>query len=637
MRPWPAIVLVTIGSACDGETVRVDREPGCNPLGPGDHCSMPFPSALFEVFKPDSATGRGVAIPSEALPANRDGAAVDPGPYNRADGYSPATSILVHLGVEPSTEGLVPHVDPGASLEPGSPTVILDMDTGERVAHFAEVDQNAVRPEDRVLILRPVTRLRASGHFAVALTESLRSASGEALPRSAAFDALVSGAPTDSVLFEAHREELDAVLAALGDAGVAKSDLLLAWDFTTSSNELMHQTVLEMRRQALEEIGDRGIGYQIDEVDLDPEEELAIRITGTFESPLFLSEGGGEDGVLVRDADGLPVLQGIRSRPFTITIPPSVVDAGEPRPLIIFGHGLLGDAFHEMSGGAFRHIASEVVMSGAGSDWAGLSQDDQVAVARALIDFNEFELVTDKLQQAVIDTIALTRTVRGIVRDDPALTQDGVSLLSDEVYYYGASLGGTMGSTFLAYNTDVIRGVLNVPGAVWSQMIHRSADWPEQRVIFENGYEREIDRQLLIALSQTLWDPADPISTAPHMVRDPLEGTPAHLVLLQESVADAEVTNIATENMARTMGVPLLSPSVRDVWGLEPDDGPVDSALSVWDTEDPIANPAGNVPAPDNDAHGAIRRLPALIEQIRRFFRPEGQVEHTCDGPCDPE
>lgn len=640
MRSGLPLCLALLLFACgeEDEVVHVDKEPGCHPLGPGDACAMPFPSALYETADPASPTGHRLAIPEGALPANRDGIRIDPAPFNRADGFSPATSIVLHFGVEPASEGLPAWSDYDASLADGSPTVLVDMQSGERVAHFAEVDQNAYRAEDRVLLVRPATRLAPSGRYAVGICRTLRAATGEDLPRSVGFDAILSGAPTDSELLEAHRAELEEAVAALETAGVPRGDLLLAWDFTTASQDFLTGTLLSMREQALEALGDDGVGYTIDEVDTDVAEDLAVRVQGTFESPMFLTHDGGEDGVIERDAAGLPVLQGMVPRHFTITIPPSVLDAATPRPLVIFGHGLLGDPSGEMSGGAFRNISQQIAMSGAGAHWSGLSELDEVAVVRALVNWNEFPLVSDKLQQAVIDAIALTRTVRGKVRLDEQLAFEGVPAIGgDEVYYYGASLGGTMGSTFMSYTPDVERGVLNVPGAIWSLMIHRSADWPDQSHIFQNGYERELDRQLIVVLSQAQWDFADPITTAAHMTHDPLPDTPEHRVLLQESIGDAEVTNIATENMARTMGVPLLTPSVSEVWGLTGDDGPTDSALSVWDIEDPITNPQGNIPAPDNEAHGAIRRLPSLVEQIRHFFTPDGQVEHTCDGVCDPE
>ncbi len=39
----------------------------------------------------------------------------------------------------------------------------------------------------------------------------------------------------------------------------------------------------------------------------------------------------------------------------------------------------------------------------------------------------------------------------------------------------------------------------------------------------------------------------------------------------------------------------------------------------------------------ENEVHEGIRRNPASQEQLDRFLRPGSIIEHTCDGPCDPE
>jgi len=35
--------------------------------------------------------------------------------------------------------------------------------------------------------------------------------------------------------------------------------------------------------------------------------------------------------------------------------------------------------------------------------------------------------------------------------------------------------------------------------------------------------------------------------------------------------------------------------------------------------------------------HRGVRRLGASMRQIDAFFRPDGRIEATGDGPCDPE
>lgn len=39
----------------------------------------------------------------------------------------------------------------------------------------------------------------------------------------------------------------------------------------------------------------------------------------------------------------------------------------------------------------------------------------------------------------------------------------------------------------------------------------------------------------------------------------------------------------------------------------------------------------------ENTVHEDVRRSAAGIQQIDRFFHPDGRIEQTCDGVCDPE
>jgi hypothetical protein len=107
---------------------------------------------------------------------------------------------------------------------------------------------------------------------------------------------------------------------------------------------------------------------------------------------------------------------------------------------------------------------------------------------------------------------------------------------------------------------------------------------------------------------------------------------------LIESIGDCQVPNIASETMARTFDMPLLTPSPLPVWGAPETDEPVQegSALLLVDTKLGPLPPTSNLPpADDNGAHGAAVDDPAMIEVIERFFF-KGFAENLCDGPCDP-
>ena len=107
---------------------------------------------------------------------------------------------------------------------------------------------------------------------------------------------------------------------------------------------------------------------------------------------------------------------------------------------------------------------------------------------------------------------------------------------------------------------------------------------------------------------------------------------------MQVGVGDAQVPPLAAAIAARTAGIPLLSPSPSEHWDLDPTDGPLDSALVIYQIPGVEPAPPGTrSPGGDNDAHEGVRRSAAAQAQIRRFSAPGGRVEQTCDGICDPD
>ena len=64
--------------------------------------------------------------------------------WNRNDGFSPGSPIIVNaVGVDLDRSGLPQIGDIGASTGDDSASVLLDMETGERLAHWAELDAAA--------------------------------------------------------------------------------------------------------------------------------------------------------------------------------------------------------------------------------------------------------------------------------------------------------------------------------------------------------------------------------------------------------------------------------------------------------------------------------------------------------------
>jgi hypothetical protein len=166
-------------------------------------------------------------------------------------------------------------------------------------------------------------------------------------------------------------------------------------------------------------------------------------------------------------------------------------------------------------------------------------------------------------------------------------------------------------------------------------MFERSTNWRESRLVIDGSYPDHLDQQLLLALAQMQLDYTDPATVAPYVLAAPLPGVPRKQLDVQMAVGDAQVPNLATEMLARTMGVPLLGPSVAGVYGMTPRSGPLPSAYDIWDIHpSPLPPDTNETPSSDNAAHTQIAKIPALEQQIAQFFAT-GQIVNTCGGPCD--
>jgi hypothetical protein len=106
---------------------------------------------------------------------------------------------------------------------------------------------------------------------------------------------------------------------------------------------------------------------------------------------------------------------------------------------------------------------------------------------------------------------------------------------------------------------------------------------------------------------------------------------------MQESIGDAQVSNLATRYLARAMGITGLQPLVEPVYGVETQPAPLDSAYTQWNSHPMPLPPATNTSLPmDTWAHNAVWSSAKAQQQVEAFLREGGQVIDVCGGvPCD--
>jgi hypothetical protein len=632
---------------------------GCDALD-ATQCLLPFPDNYFTVRDSATVTGRRVDFPVADMPKNVDGVPIDPTAFNRNDGFSPGTPLLLHVpGIDLATSKVATITDMGASLQKNAPIVIIDVRTGQRVAYWAELDANDPNSNEQALIIRAAADYREGDRYVVGLRD-LRNGQGSVIQPNPVFKAYRDGTPLHSRADAARRRHLDAVMGVLQRAGVDRNSLFLAWDFTVASEQSVAGPMLHMRNTAFGQLGNGTPSFVVSSVtDYTTAQNalIARHVAGTFSVPSFLNQPGGPPGSTFNlGPDGLPAqLPGnVQTANFECNVPrTTVADSSSssstvyPGHALLYGHGLLGTA-DEIDD---PHIEAESNAGNfvtCGTDWLGLAAEDLPTDAHVLANLSTFSTIPDRGDQAMLDFLFLGRLMtssNGFV-SSPAF-RVGTSPLIDTsagLVYYGNSQGGIQGGALTAVSQEFTRSVLGVPGIDYSLLLNRSADYSPFQLVANVYYPDPLVQQVDIALIQMLWDRSEGDGYAEFMTSHPLPGTPAHQVLLEEAFGDQQVANIATETEARTIGAdvhqpalaPGRSPDVVPFYGIPPipSDTYQGSALFMWDSGTPPPPITNTPPMAGSDPHEVPRSQPDVQEQDAIFLRT-GIVTNPCgDAPC---
>ncbi|MCY1065760.1 hypothetical protein OV090_13355 [Nannocystis sp. RBIL2] len=628
----------TTGAPTTGEIVPEVDWPTleCDPLVPS-YCGFPFPSNVFTSADPTTVTGRRLALSAALIPDRAQGQPAQPDLWNRSDGFSPGLAVMSHLPGA-TVAGLPGPWTLEDSLAFDSPTVLIDADTGERIAHFAELDMSHDQDDRRAFMLRPVVRL-TDNHRYIAAIRRVVDGDGDALPPSPAFKALRDDEAFDDPSIGERRGLYADIFTRLEQAGVARDDLQLAWDFTTASREHNTAGLLEMRDEALAAVGDDGPAYTLTLVDAEhPDPRIGLYVEGTMTVPLYLDQPG-PGARLVLDDDGLPQQNGTAEFEFTVVIPQSAFTT--PATPLQYGHGLLGSGRQELQLDPRVAFADTYGYALFAVDWIGMAADDSVAIADLVAagDLEQFVTLVDRLHQGILNALLAMRLVSGALVDDPMLQPMGQPLIDpSERYYHGDSQGGILGATYMALSTDVERGLLGVPGQPYSLLLNRGEAMGELFAPLNSAFPDGLDRQLVLALLQILWDRTEPTGYSHTIRTGNLPGSPPKEILIEVAIGDHQVSTLGAHIMARAIGgIANIAPENRAIWGIDSAAAPYTGSAMVEYDFGLAPEPTTNIPPSDGeDPHAKPRELPGAAQMLDRFLRT-GVVETYCDGACDPE
>ena len=640
-------------------------------------CLLPFPSNNFTLNSTDTDTGLQVHFDVRATPVNAEGVSVDPTDWNRNDGFSPGTVMITQVpGIDMEQTAAPRLVDLSESRLEGSPIVVINAATAERQLIWAELDANAEEESQQSLLIRLGKNLTEGERYIVAL-RNVKDADGEIIPPTELFRAYRDDIKTDSDAAEQRRAAMESIFSSLEDAGIARSELYLAWDFTVGSTRSLTERILHMRDVAFAALDDT-VPSSVPAYTVDSVENISIsdkhwgrRIEGTITVPNFMDSDDGAPGSVLYYPDEGSLLPGRLNGDNTLTQPficnisnISLDNAALESPQratrpYMYGHGLLGDRYQSQNGDHQGTLSNRYDLMNCAVDFIGMAEEDVPNAVALLQDASNFGSMPDRLQQGFVGWMYLAELLRhpGGFPAHQAFQVDGNSVYDNSrVYYYGNSEGGILGGALLAIAHNIENGVLGVPGMNYSLLLRRSVDFDLYSAFMQPAYPDILDQTLVLSLYQMLWDRGENNGYASHLVDNPLPGTSAKRVLLQVAFGDHQVSHTSAEVMARTMGIPLHQPAL--VEGRHHDTNPhvEQQAISTyphygsaliyfdggpgpndkWDDTGTHVPPITNTPPrTGNDSHERPRRDSHAMEQISEFMKPVGSVINACGpGPC---
>lgn len=581
-------------------TPRFAPEPGPMPFG-----AIPWPDDLYRDAD-GHPTLASVPSEAEAVPADYPGAMRDT--LSDLDGFSATAPVFFYFEGEIDPASLPE--SPAASTREDSSVFLIDVDPASPTAfrrvpvsvHWsASLGQLALRPWDG----HPLTPGR---RYAAVVTTGVRDDLGDPIGPHPGFAAIRDATMRPDGDAAALYEHYTAPLSSLASNGIPRERVAGLAVFTV-------QTVSADLRDARARVWERAPEITIERVvpagaeldallgvpatdapGLDVEGGVAHRrigwlVHGAIRSPWLLSADPSVHGRFRRDADGGLVVERELEVPFTMTIPAGDV---ERLRVVVYQHGLgserstmLGVA-DPLAAAGFAVVAIDIPFHGERALSAADRQHNygestgpdgfgDVTGQTIYLDFlgvvdMEGELPAfhpayprDVLRQSVVDLMSATHAVRegdwSGLTETPGL--EALGFADAPMGFVGVSLGGILGTVFVAHEPEIGAAVLNVTGGDLVRLVERSGSFADLflAILFNKlgldfgaydpvAYPASFHPEA--AVFQTLLDRGDSAAHARLLALQP-----KHL-LFQLAAEDETVPNSATEALARAAGAAIV-------------------------------------------------------------------------------
>ncbi|MBC64157.1 MAG: hypothetical protein CMB15_00760 [Euryarchaeota archaeon] len=611
------------------QLVMIPHSDGCDNINP-IHCMLPFPSDAFLVDDETKVTGKRINYLPASLPGSGSKSTIEIPLINQMDGFSTSTQIMTAFSSTPELFNISNQNNILPSINIGHQTLLVNLENGDLVEHWVELDARAEDGEAVILHIRTVKHLNFNTEYGV-LVHGLMDISGQLIQPSEALNAIINEDTTDSIDIENRRNDINNLIDYFVlEKDVIKSEIQAIWSFTTNSADSALGPIIQMRDDALDRIGG-GIGCTIDSVDDNyGEDNLTLRrITGTFTTPQYtLSEY--TPTLINRDENRMPVFVENREVPFIMTIP-NIKNETNDIPITIWGHGFLGLADGGPRGWAYTYQTAMLT-----TDITGFSNVDYDPISFALLDPNYFSHHSASLEQGMINHVVMARTFSDACSNLTEFYEDDLKIINtDEIHWGGYSLGGIVGIPVMSLSPDINRGALFAGGGPYTLIAERSGAVQGLYYAFslDISYENQMDRAVIMsAVIQQLWDVVDPDAYSAYL-NGGYSGLYENQYVSLNSMGDQVVPILSADRMIRSSGAVIMESSVyhpleTSIWT----EGDNSASIAVY-FDGNFTAPEENIFGPGNDAHGYLW-YPSEPAEIAFRFILDGEIYDACEGDC---
>ncbi len=416
------------------------------------------------------------------------------------------------------------------------------------------------------LVISPLKPLAKSSNYFVVLTNGIKAPDGKAFAADVTYALAKSTSPL-IVMGESQVNALDDTQAAAleplrqltnfneaamiaFDAAVNKNDIILSWTFTTQSIS----DVLEQVQSDVSALGVPPASTLADSLVDSPAVAAAI-YDGTLTIPYYLTaaESGNSfdtaplnkfwlapGDLFLTPPNITPVPTASRNIPLIVSIPKQpITKPASGWKTVIFQHGITGDRTNmlavadALAAKEFAVVAIDMPLHGITDESnpfyksdierhfeldlvdnsTGLpgSDGDIDSSGQHFINLSNVLVSRDNVRQAVSDLFNLTKALADMSYDGVA----GGDFDLTNIYFVGHSLGGIVGSTFLALEPSVKSAVLGMSGGGIAKLLDGSATFGPviaAGLSAKGVVKGTADYERFMGAAQTVLDSGDPIN-----------------------------------------------------------------------------------------------------------------------------